>query len=149
MLGLTQLRTMARLGQTVSVLSLMAIVAVVLTCLYYLHVDPQQPHQSTGSSSGESVSVFRKLSALGSIGFAMGSQKLFLNIRHDLSRRDDGPTVLGASLVAMVLGVPCPSLLLSRTRSTRRSLFDAIPSGSLGPRQSRRVAAVHFSDKVV
>ncbi|KAL7564725.1 hypothetical protein ACA910_010138 [Epithemia clementina (nom. ined.)] len=56
-------------------------------------------NRSSSSDNGASMhDIFRQLSALGSIGFAMGSQKLFLNIRHELADRSTAPRVLGISL---------------------------------------------------
>ena len=40
----------------------------------------------------------RQLAALSSIGFAVGSQKLFLNIRHEFKVRDDAPKSLAIAL---------------------------------------------------
>jgi len=72
-------------------------------------------------------SFLRQLAALASIGFAVGSQKLFLNIRHEFKVRDDAPKSLGISLatfggvytlVCILAGPNPPSFL-----------FDAISPG--------------------
>lgn len=46
----------------------------------------------------ESVTLLRQLSSIASIGFAVGSQKLFLNIRHEMKHRRKSPRSLGVAL---------------------------------------------------
>lgn len=103
MFVVSQLRTMANLGRTVSLVSLSALLVVIMQCIYFAQYDGA-PHDegnvrrylSAGSNSN--FSIFRKLSSMGSIGFAMGSQKLFLNIRHELADREAAPKSLAVSL---------------------------------------------------
>jgi amino acid permease len=103
MFVVSQLRTMANLGRSASIISLTALFIVVVQCLYFAnHTDPDNVNDdqvSEGSESGE-FSLLRKLSAMGSIGFAVGSQKLFLNIRHELADRKSAPKSLAISLSA-------------------------------------------------
>ena len=86
MFGLSQVRTMANLGRSISAVSLFALFVVVLQCLYAL--------RQSYNNDGEGASVqeemiystnfqrtLAKMSAVASIGFAVGSQKLLLNIR--------------------------------------------------------------------
>uniref|UniRef100_A0A7S4NE31 Uncharacterized protein n=1 Tax=Odontella aurita TaxID=265563 RepID=A0A7S4NE31_9STRA len=70
----------------------------------------------------EEHNVMRKLSALASIGFAVGSQKLLLNIRHEMANQErDTPRALGLSLllfggayvgVCVLAGLDPPPFLL-------------------------------------
>lgn len=123
MFGVSQLRTMANLGRTVSIVSLVALFVVVVQCL--LGVDRSRDFVTEDSSS-EWV-VLRQLSAFGSIGFATGSQKLFLNIRHELADRSTGPRVLGNSLV--IFGVFYVGMVFAAGPNPPPFLFDAIPHG--------------------
>lgn len=100
MFGICQFRTMALLGKNVSVASLLAMLVVLLQCLIH-----HRQNTATGSSiivdtvdQEEQTTIWAKFSALASIGFAVGSQKLFLNIRHELQNKDDASRVLAGSL---------------------------------------------------
>ena len=98
MFAVSQLRTMAKLGRSASIISLSALFIVVMQCLYFANNSDQgYPSKDKGP---EEHSLLRKLSAMGSIGFAVGSQKLFLNIRHELSDRKSAPKSLAMSLTA-------------------------------------------------
>ena len=100
MFGVSQLRTMARLGKTASILSLTALFIVVIQCLVALHLQNKNGTIPETASPPEEHSLLRKFSAFGSIGFAVGSQKLFLNIRHELADRSVAPKTLAISLSA-------------------------------------------------
>jgi amino acid permease len=97
MFAICQLKTMANIGRKVSVVSLIAMLVVLLQCLF---------HHRTGSAAvseeereeDENQSIWQKLSALASIAFAVGSQKLFLNIRHELKHREQASRALAWSL---------------------------------------------------
>lgn len=97
MFAICQLKTMANLGRKVSAVSLLAMVIVLGQCLY---------HHRTGSAipvdvaERENPSIQQKMSALASIAFAVGSQKLFLNIRHELKDRKQASKTLGWSLTS-------------------------------------------------
>ncbi|KAL3940804.1 MAG: hypothetical protein SGBAC_004720 [Bacillariaceae sp.] len=97
MFAICQLKTMANLGRKVSAVSLLAMVIVLGQCLY---------HHRTGSAMSvdvaetENPSIRQKMSALASIAFAVGSQKLFLNIRHELKDRKQASKTLGWSLTS-------------------------------------------------
>ena len=109
----------------------------------WMEDDPQSVNVTTLPDDDASLddnatipSLFRKLAALGSVGFAIGSQKLFLNVRHELANREMAPLVLGLALasfgtlyivVSAVAGPNPPSLLLN-----------AIPENSI----SRQVAGL-------
>ena len=99
MFAICQLKTMANLGRKVSVISLLAMVIVLGQCLFH--------HRTSGDSAvpidlaeRETTSVWQKLSALASIAFAVGSQKLFLNIRHELKDRKQASKTLAWSLTS-------------------------------------------------
>eukprot|EP00934_Nitzschia_sp_Nitz4_P003931 Nitzschia sp. Nitz4//scaffold6_size259037//246584//248324//NITZ4_001127-RA/size259037-augustus-gene-0.311-mRNA-1//1//CDS//3329557052//3921//frame0 len=129
MFGICQLRTMALLGRTVSLASLLAMVVVLLMCLFH-----HRTNQNTAETPvRQEYGVWSKFSAMASIGFAVGSQKLFLNIRHELQDKREASKVLAGGLttygcvyfLVIVLAGPQPPSLL----------FDAVPAG-----WSRRVA---------
>ena len=88
MFGLSQIRTMANLGRSISAVSLAALFIVVVQCLYALR-GPYSEYDGEESSSTQEEVVYStdfqralaKMSAVASIGFAVGSQKLLLNIR--------------------------------------------------------------------
>lgn len=106
MFGICQFRTMALLGRNVSMASLLAMMIVLGQCLFH--------HRTTLSSSTTTTeenvviveeeeiptetSIWAQFSALASIGFAVGSQKLFLNIRHELQHKHEASRVLAGSL---------------------------------------------------
>ncbi len=95
MFAICQLRTMAHLGRNVSVASLLAMLVVLLQCLFH--------HRTNAvlldtANQEESTDIWAKFSALASIGFAVGSQKLFLNIRNELQTKEDASKVLAGSL---------------------------------------------------
>lgn len=98
MFAICQLKTMANLGRKVSVVSLLAMVVVLGQCLFH--------HRNGGNSipidiaERENPSIWQKLSALASIAFAVGSQKLFLNIRYELKDRRQASKTLGWSLTS-------------------------------------------------
>jgi hypothetical protein len=82
---------------------------VLVQCVYYANHEGHGPDNDVDNEDNvaldddqddEEITIFRKLSALGSIGFAMGSQKLFLNIRHELADRSMAPHSLAGSLSA-------------------------------------------------
>lgn len=89
MFAVCQLRTMAMLGREASIISLACLFVVLVQCL--IASAEHEPLAKTARTSvvGGSV-LFRKFSALASIGFAMGSQKLFLNIRHEMRHKEVG-----------------------------------------------------------
>jgi hypothetical protein len=75
MVVVSQSRTMARLGRTASIVSLSALFIVVIQCIVAAQQAEPQVVESTLVLAKEH-STLRKLSALGSIGFAVGSQKV-------------------------------------------------------------------------
>ena len=104
MFGVSQTRTMAKLGRTATVISLSSLFIVVVQCLVAVYNNPSQHYSQASAADYVQVTksfesnLLRKFSALGSIGFAVGSQKLFLNIRHELSDRSQAPKSLAISL---------------------------------------------------
>lgn len=104
MFAVSQTRTMAKLGRAASIISLSALAVVVLQCLVAVHNNPDQDYSQASAtdyvetSPSFRLNLLRKFSALGSIGFAVGSQKLFLNIRHELADRSQAPKSLAVSL---------------------------------------------------
>lgn len=131
MLGLSQFRTMANLGRGVSFTSLFALFIVVVQSLYALNaVDESSVAVVENEASQSSTeTMLSKMSSIASIGFAVGSQKLLLNIRHEMADRSKAaPQSLSIALsmygfayviVCLVAGPTPPSFL-----------FDAIPAGS-------------------
>eukprot|EP00977_Amphora_coffeiformis_P014072 scaffold3849_cov179-Amphora_coffeaeformis.AAC.10 len=126
MFAVSQLRTMASLGREASIISLVCLFIVLVQCLVSAEEHAEPAKTARTSVVGESV-LLRKFSALASIGFAMGSQKLFLNIRHEMRHKQEAPTTLLYSLgaygtayvVTCVLAGPDPPAFL----------FEAIPEG--------------------
>lgn len=135
MFGLCQFRTMANLGRSVSLASLFALLIVLVQCLFHHH------HNSTGNSTDIPQSrnlveddmdnnndvIWGKFSSLAGIGFAVGSQKLFLNIRHELQHRDEASRVLAGSL--FVYGMAYVAVVLLAGPDPPSFLFDSIPEG--------------------
>ena len=78
----------------------------------------------------------RQLSATGSIGFAVGSQKLFLNIRHELRDRRQAPVSLALALA--VFGATYILICWAAGPNPPSFLFDAIPAGT----KRRRIGGV-------
>lgn len=87
MFAVCQLRTMAKLGREASIISLGCLFIVLIQCLIASSEHGEPPKTASTSVIGGSM-LFRKFSALASIGFAMGSQKLFLNIRHEMRHKE-------------------------------------------------------------
>ena len=110
MFGVSQLRTMARLGRTASVISLAALAILVLQCLFPLIWNRPYLVDSIDNSpindrflldtTTTNTSILRKFAAASSIGFAVGSQKLLLNIRHEFKNRTDTPHSLAIALTS-------------------------------------------------
>lgn len=103
MFGLCQFRTMANLGRNVSLASLIALLIVLLQCLFHHRMGSTT--NANGGNDDVAVDkeevddgIWGKLSSLAGIGFAVGSQKLFLNIRNELRHRDQASKVLAGSL---------------------------------------------------
>mmetsp|Transcript_10543 Transcript_10543/g.25166 ORF Transcript_10543/g.25166 Transcript_10543/m.25166 type:complete len:183 (+) Transcript_10543:314-862(+) len=75
------------------------------------------------------------MSSLAGIGFAVGSQKLFLNIRHELRHREESSKVLAGSLTCY--GLAYGIVIILAGPDPPSFLFDAIPEG-----WSRRIAGL-------
>ena len=163
MFAVAQLRTMARLGRTASIVSLLALLVVVIQCLVAARSSDQPPPEtpkdndnttmafhsavattvpsSTSLSSDASfllatTALLKQFSALGSIGFAVGSQKLLLNIRHELQDRKQAPRTLFYGL--MTFGSVYVLIILLAGPSPPSFLFDVIPPGTW----NRRIAGI-------
>lgn len=92
MFSISQLRTMSMLGRSASIVSLLALAVVVVLALVAIKLDHtsfsydeeqenyENENMETPSTSFWQI-LMRQFAALSSIGFAVGSQKLFLNIR--------------------------------------------------------------------
>jgi amino acid permease len=160
MFAVSQLRTMAKLGRRASTLSLLALAVVVAQCLYFSSDSTTTPSDDITTKNVDDVDddgggdddenadvgfrlVLRQLSALGSIGFATGSQKLFLNIRHEFADRKDAPKSLAVSLSAF--GSVYIFIILMAGDNPPSFLFDAIPIGTI----HRRVAGFFLWAHVV
>jgi hypothetical protein len=94
MFAVSQLRTMAKLGRSASIVSLTALFIVVIQCMVALMRRQDGPPPALPDTDG----LLPKFSAIASIGFAVGSQKLFLNIRHEMRYRKEAPKALAMSL---------------------------------------------------
>ena len=154
MFVVSQMRSMAKLGQTASFVSLGALFVVVVQCLWALHHEDNVDHNvdddgfTTGQDDDDNhimrnltadhtaYTFLRKLTALGSIGFACSGQKLFLNIRHDLTRRAEAPKTLGIGIATF--GTFYVAIILLAGSHPPALLFDAIPQGTV----SRRIAGL-------
>lgn len=97
MFAICQLKTMANIGRKVSVASLLAMLIVLVQCLFH-HRTSSEAITVEEREENENQSILQKLSALASIAFAVGSQKLFLNIRHELKHREEASRTLAWSL---------------------------------------------------
>jgi hypothetical protein len=95
MLGLSQLRTMNDLGHSVTALSLITLTIVVIQCLVGTTATTTAAAVPNGD---DSTSWIRKLSALASIGFATGPNKLILNIRYEMQNRSQAPLTLAMGI---------------------------------------------------
>jgi len=151
MFCVSQIRSMARLGRAATIVSLGALAIVIVQCLIAgnqqsddavaavtYEDSPLRRIQQTQSSP---VSFMRKCSAIASIGFAVGSQKLFLNIRHEMKNRNEGPKSLAIALssygsvyvaICVLAGPDPPSFL-----------FDAIAPGGWNRRIAGFLLWVH------
>lgn len=135
MFGICQLRTMATLGRAASVISLLSLAIVVVQCLVAI----QMGHESFSynDKNNEAMkedytmtfwqSILSQFAALSSIGFAVGSQKLFLNIRHEFADRNQSPKSLGIALISF--GIVYVGVCILAGPNPPALLFDAIPSG--------------------
>ncbi|KAL7556517.1 hypothetical protein ACA910_000980 [Epithemia clementina (nom. ined.)] len=142
MFAICQLNTMALLGQYVSMASLAAMAIVLGQCIWESHQShATEPYDTDSSSLHEynkdrndiQPSVLRKFSALASICFAVGSQKLFLNIRYELHDKEkDASPVLAWSLFIYFMAYFLVILLSGSDPPS--FLFDTIPNGSLNRR---------------
>ena len=106
--------------------------------------DDTSPSTTTSSVaffSPNIASILLKLSAMGSIGFAVGSQKLLLNIRHEFHDRSEAPTSLAMSL--LVFGACYVCIIVVAGPNPPGFLFDAIPQGSTDRRIGGFLLWVH------
>jgi amino acid permease len=135
MFGLCQFRTMANIGRSVSLASLFALLIVLMQCLFHHHrkstVDssevPETRNLVEGNDDDNNDGIWGKFSSLAGIGFAVGSQKLFLNIRHELRHRHKASRVLAGSL--FTYGTAYVAVVLLAGPDPPSFLFDAIPEG--------------------
>ncbi|KAL7542732.1 hypothetical protein ACHAXR_012056 [Thalassiosira sp. AJA248-18] len=135
MFAFSQLRTMAHLGRSVSAVSLLALLIVVVQCLYSLQgADEDGSNEIMEEEEEEYASyttaeiALAKMSSLAAIGFAVGSQKLLLNIRHEMvDRTKAAPGALSISLSLYGLAYVIVCLLAGPHPPS--FLFDAIPDG--------------------
>jgi amino acid permease len=136
MFGLCQFRTMANLGRSVSLASLFALLIVLVQCLFHHHQNttgnstdiPQSRNlKEEDDIDNNNDGIWGKFSSLAGIGFAVGSQKLFLNIRHELQHRDESSRVLAGSL--FTYGMAYVAVVLLSGPDPPSFLFDSIPEG--------------------
>jgi amino acid permease len=141
MFGLCQFRSMASLGRSVSLASLLALFVVIIQCIIH-HRSAFSPTSLSGVKDGqrqqddfEDDGIWGKFSSLAGIGFAVGSQKLFLNIRHELRHREESSKVLAGSLACY--GLAYVVVIILAGPDPPSFLFDSIPEG-----WSRRIAGL-------
>mmetsp|Transcript_42865 Transcript_42865/g.50151 ORF Transcript_42865/g.50151 Transcript_42865/m.50151 type:complete len:237 (+) Transcript_42865:1037-1747(+) len=95
----------------------------------------------------ETISPLRKFAALSSIGYAVGSQKLLLNIRHEMVNRNDSTKSLGIAL--LVFGGAYITVVQLSGPSPPSFLFDAISRNGENNNWNRRLGGfflwVHVS----
>eukprot|EP00986_Skeletonema_menzelii_P016380 scaffold14392_cov151-Skeletonema_menzelii.AAC.20 len=118
MFGLSQIRTMANLGRSISAVSLAALFIVVVQCLYALRGSYSEYDGEESSSAQEEVvystdfqRALAKMSAVASIGFAVGtllhkqpSHALLTGLpRSEMKDRPDPPSFLFDAIPA---GIP-------------------------------------------
>ena len=138
MFGLCQFRTMANLGRSVSLASLLALLIVIIQCLFHHRRKSSTENYATDVPETRSLlqddegnedddGIWGKFSSLAGIGFAVGSQKLFLNIRHELKHRDEASRVLAGSL--FTYGSAYVVVVLLAGPDPPSFLFDSIPDG--------------------
>ena len=135
MFGLCQFRTMANLGRSVSLASLMALLIVLVQCLFHHHRNdtadstdiPPTRKLLGGDDTNNDDGIWGKFSSLAGVGFAVGSQKLFLNIRHELQHRHEASRVLAGSL--LTYGTAYVAVVLLAGPDPPSFLFDTIPEG--------------------
>lgn len=135
MFGLCQFRTMANLGRSVSLASLFALLIVLVQCLFHHRQNsagnstdiPESRNLVEGDDIDNNDGIWGKFSSLAGIGFAVGSQKLFLNIRYELQNRDEASSVLAGSL--FTYGMVYVVVVLLAGPDPPSFLFDSIPEG--------------------
>lgn len=136
MFAVSQLRTMANLGRGVSAASLAALLIVIAQCLYALRgarddgaasaIAEEEREQLSTHTPGEVA--LAKMGSVAAICFAVGSQKLLLNIRHEMANRDDAaPGALSVSLATF--GAAYVAVCVAAGPDPPSFLFDAIPEG--------------------
>jgi len=168
MFALSQFRTMATLGRSVSAVSLGALLIVVVQCLHALHHraedgigdydafgeddatnntnTAEEEHDEYYSSStypATTEATLAKMSSLAAICFAVGSQKLLLNIRHEMvDRAKAAPGALSVSL--SIYGCAYIAVCFVAGDNPPSFLFDAIPEG-MGRRVGGFLLWVHVA----
>lgn len=139
MFGISQLPTMASLGRIVSIISILSLAVVVILCLLAVHRNDRvrflEHDDDTFSNHSTTANFLRQSAAISAIGFSVGSQKLFLNIRHEFKDRNEAPKSLGISLVSF--GTIYAIVCVAAGPNPPEFLFDAIEGGL-----ARRVAGL-------
>ena len=130
---------MAKLGHSVTAISLICLVIVVIQCLFAT-MTGKEGHLALEDTvdlheTNVEVSLLRKLSAIASIGFAVGPNKLVLNIRHEMRDRREAPKTVGVALA--VYGTAYVVICICAGTNPPSFLFDAIPQGL-----SRKIAGL-------
>ncbi len=161
MFTFSQFDSMAMLGKVATSISLVALVIVVVQCLFaatstsyfimeeadlfnhHNDSDSSENDQYTVTSNAPSSSIITTLSSLSSIIFAVGSQKLFLNIRHDMVCRDQSVLSLGIALFTFVTAYIAISVLAGPRPP--KFLLDAIPSDTLAQRLAGIFLWIHVA----
>ena len=134
MFGLCQLRTMSSLGRVVSFVSLGCLAIVVFQCIVAIQQNADvgrirtlEQNDNEEEPMSTLTTIMRQFAAISSIGFAVGSQKLFLNIRHECHTRSEAPKSLALALIGF--GTVYVTVCLAAGDNPPGFLFDAIPAG--------------------
>lgn len=141
MFGLTQIRRLRDMGGWITVVSLGSLCVVVFQCL--VATSKVSSATTVPSPDPTQVPLLRKLSALASICFATGINKLLLNIRHEMRERRRVPQTLGLSMG--VFGSAYVGVAVFAGSNPPGFLFDAIPRGSLSRRFSGLLLWIHVA----
>lgn len=141
MLVVSQSRTMAKLGRVASIVSLGVLVIVVLQCLWEIWIQDPMVVVTPVVEPSLLRQLLRTFSATGSIGFAVGSQKLFLNVRHELIHRSEAPQALALSLA--FFGSGYIAICLAAGPNPPPFLLDAIPTYTVNRRLAGLLLWIH------
>eukprot|EP00587_Corethron_hystrix_P009729 CAMPEP_0113301082 /NCGR_PEP_ID=MMETSP0010_2-20120614/2460_1 /TAXON_ID=216773 ORGANISM="Corethron hystrix, Strain 308" /NCGR_SAMPLE_ID=MMETSP0010_2 /ASSEMBLY_ACC=CAM_ASM_000155 /LENGTH=226 /DNA_ID=CAMNT_0000154647 /DNA_START=48 /DNA_END=725 /DNA_ORIENTATION=+ /assembly_acc=CAM_ASM_000155 len=129
---------MAHLGRCATVVSLTSLAVAVVQCVLATRMQKTDRRLVSSSEAG----VLQQFSAAAGIIFAVGSQKLLLNIRADMSDPSAAPASLAGALV--IFGFSYLVVTLTSGEDPPSFLFDAVPGG-IGRRLTGAMLWIHLS----